>query len=131
MAETARKPIRVLVVDDEVKFCRIVAEFLQERGYTVETASTGLDALQAIQRQRPDVALLDMVMPKGPAGLELLELIRQLPNPPRVIMVTASDAEQTAPLALQRGASAYLCKPVNLDALARLIAGEDAGRAAA
>ena len=122
MAETPVRKKRVLVVDDEAKFSKIVAEFLQGRHYEVVEASTSSEALQQLERVSPDVVLLDLVMP-GLSGLELLKLIRSRLFPPRVIMITATETEEAAQQAMRDGAEAYMCKPVSLDALERLISG--------
>ena len=113
---------RVLVVDDEQKFCSILSQFLVNRGYEVNTASTRTDALAILEQFKPNIVLLDLVMP-GLSGLELLKLVRERTFPPRVIMVTAREDEQAAQQAMRYGAEAYVCKPVNLDALERLISG--------
>ena len=122
MGETPARKTRVLVIDDEERFCKIVAEFLSGRHYDVTTASTSSEALQQLEQISPDVVLLDFMMP-GLSGLDVLKLIRSRLFPPRVIMVTAVETEETAQQAMREGAEAYMCKPVNLDALARLISG--------
>ena len=81
MAQMGRKATRVLVIDDEAKFCRLVAEFLQHRNYEVAVASTSTQALQQLELLSPDVVLLDIVMP-GLSGLELLKLVRSRLSPP-------------------------------------------------
>jgi len=111
---------RVLVIDDEVKFCAFVNTFLAGRGYEVATASTGTEALAVLWQFRPDVVLMDIGMP-GLSGLELLKLIRDRAFPPRIIMVTAKDDEDTTQQAMRDGAEAYMCRPVNLEMLERLI----------
>ena len=122
MPEQVTKRKCVLVVDDEARFCTIVAEFLGGRHYDVVTATSSSEALQQLEHAIPDVVLLDVVMP-GVSGLELLKLIRSRAFPPRVIIVTATDTEEVAQQALRDGAEAYMCKPVSLDALARVISG--------
>lgn len=117
----ARKP-RVLVVDDEEKFCRIVLEFLKGRGYEAVAASNGSEALQLVERFSPEVVLLDLIMP-GLSGLDLLKLVRSRLFPPRVIIVTATDTEEVAQQVLREGAEAYVCKPISLEAVERLISG--------
>ena len=113
---------RILVIDDEVKFCSIVETFLVGRGYDVTTASTSRDALAQMERFHPDVILMDIVMP-GLSGLELLKLARERAFPPRVIMVTATAEGQAVEQAMCDGAEAYMCKPVDLNALERVISG--------
>lgn len=111
---------RIVVVDDEEKLCTLVSRFLTERGYEVATATNGTQALAEIERLRPEVVLLDVIMP-GLTGIELLKLIRDRAFPPRVIMVTANDEQDIARQAMQEGAEAYMCKPVNFDELDRVI----------
>ena len=118
-ATTTRKP-RVLVVDDEEKFCKIVAEFLQGRGYEAVAAPNGSEALQLVERFSPEVVLLDLIMP-GLSGLDLLKLVRSRLFPPRVIIVTAT--EEVATQVLREGAETYVCKPISLEAVERLISG--------
>lgn len=113
---------RVLLVDDEEKFCAIAKEFLTGRGYAVETACTGEEALALMEQFGPEVIVTDLIMP-GLSGLELLKLARERPFPARIIIVTASDAEAVAQEAMQEGAQAFMCKPVDLNALERLISG--------
>ena len=117
-----QKAKRVLIVDDEPKFGHIVSGFLLGRGYEVETACSASEALTKLEQFQPDVVLLDIVMP-GLSGLDALKLIRMRPFPPRVIMVTSTDADQTAASAIQQGAEAYMNKPVDLNELDRLICG--------
>ena len=122
MAQPSLRTKRVLVVDDEVKFCTLVAEFLRARNYEVNAASTGTEALQQLERFSPDVVLLDLVMP-GLSGLDLLKLVRSRLFPPRVIIVTATETADVAHQVMREGAEAYMCKPISLDALERLISG--------
>lgn len=120
MAGPATTAKRILVIDDEVKFCAVMSAFLQTRGYDVATASSSNEALAQLEVFQPEVVLMDVVMP-GLTGLELLKLVRDRAFPPRVIMVTATDEEQVAQQAMQDGAEAFMVKPVNFDALDRLI----------
>ena len=120
MTTVQGSPKRILIIDDEQQFCSLTAMFLQERGYEVATASSGTEALAQLERFRPDVVLLDVVMP-GLSGLDVLKLARERAFPPRVIMITATDDLQVAQQALQEGAEAYMCKPVSFDELERAI----------
>lgn len=113
-------PKRVLVIDDEVKFCALLKTFLEGRGHAVAIASTMNDALVQIEMSRPEVIVLDLVMP-GISGLELLKLARERAFPPRVIIVTAADTEEATQQAMRDGAEAYMCKPIDLETLDRLI----------
>lgn len=123
MPQTVTQSKRVLVVDDEPKFREIVAEFLGAQGHVVATASDGLEALNQMGWFQPDVVLLDLAMPRL-SGLQTIELLRARLTPPRLIMVSAADPDaEEAQCAMRRGAEAYVCKPINLTNLHRLIAG--------
>jgi len=111
---------RVLVIDDEERFCALLCAMFQERGYNVASASTSTEALAQVEAFHPDVILMDIMMP-GLSGLDLLKVVRDRPFPPRVIMVTATAEDQAAQQAMRDGAEAFVCKPVNFDTLERLI----------
>ena len=112
---------RVLVIDDEEKFGRLIAGFLMGRGYQTDVVSNSNEALGALERFGPQIVLLDVRMP-GLSGLELLKHIRATPAPPKVIMVTAMDTPDVLDEAMDNGAEGYLCKPIDLNQLAQLIA---------
>src|SRR3989338_1734110 len=106
MGAPSGRATRVLIVDDEVKFTQLVADFLRLRCYEVTQAASSTEALRQLERAAPDVVLLDLVMP-GLSGLDLLKLIRARVFPPRVIVVTATNMEETTHHALRDGAQAY------------------------
>ena len=107
MVDLARR--RVLIVDDEPLVLEILSEHF-EIDYDVEIALNGVDALNAIRRQRPDVVLLDVKMP-GMSGIEVLKAIKQLDDSIAVIMVTANEQVALAAEALKSGAFGYVPKP--------------------
>ena len=112
---------RVLVVDDEPKFCYVVAGFLMGRGYETLVASSSDEALAKMEQFNPEVVLMDVRMP-GRSGFEVVKEARARFLPPRIIMVTAVDSSSAIDEAMDSGADAYLCKPVDLNDLERLIA---------
>jgi DNA-binding response OmpR family regulator len=107
MVDSARR--RVLIVDDEPLVLEILSEHF-EIDYDVEIALNGVDALNAVRRQRPDVVLLDVKMP-GMSGVEVLKAIKQLDDSIAVIMVTANEQVAIAAEALKSGAFGYVPKP--------------------
>lgn len=113
---------RVLVVDDEPKFCQVVGEFLRRRGYDVATTHNPSEALLEIGQVEPDVILLDIMMP-GLSGLDFLKLLRSRFHAPRVIVISAADADETGQEALRLGAQAFMCKPIDFQQLECLVAG--------
>lgn len=105
MSETAR----VLVVDDEPMVRDVLSRYLSRGGYEVETAADGAAALDAFAERRPDLILLDLMLP-GIDGLEVFRRIRaRSPNP--VIMLTARGEETDRIVGLEMGADDYVAKP--------------------
>lgn len=103
---------RILVVDDEEEVRQLVAEFLETRGYSVITAASGFEALTAVKHYRPDLVLMDIMMPKM-SGLETLQRIREIDHRVGVIMLTAVDDEAVAKEAMRREVYDYITKPLD------------------
>jgi DNA-binding response OmpR family regulator len=99
----------ILVVDDEPKIVDLARDYLEHAGFTVHTASDGQAAVEAVQRDRPDLVVLDLGLP-GLDGLDVTRRIRRDSNLP-VIMLTARDDELDKLLGLELGADDYLTKP--------------------
>jgi adenylate cyclase len=106
------RPIHVLVVDDVAANLRLLDAVLTPRGYRVETAASGADALEVIARVDVDVVLLDVNMP-GMSGYEVCRRIREDPRTRLlpVVMVTAAPEEERV-LALEAGADDFLRQPL-------------------
>jgi DNA-binding response OmpR family regulator len=110
---------RILVVDDEPLYIRLLEINLRTEGYEVITATNGLEALELISSKNPDLVLLDLMMPKLD-GVTTCERIRQFSNIP-VIMVTAKGEEQERVKGLNVGADDYIVKPFSAtEVLARV-----------
>jgi DNA-binding NtrC family response regulator len=114
-------PFRLLVVDDEPLQLELVRGFLTKRGFEVETAADGEQALERFRRARVDVVLTDQKMP-GMSGLELIPAVRAIDPDVAVIVITAYGTIEDAVAAIKAGATDYLTKPVNLDALLHRLA---------
>lgn len=99
----------VLVVDDEPKVCELLRAYLERSGYGVLCASDGTSALEAAERRRPDLVLLDLNLP-GMDGLEVCKALRQRSTVP-IIMITARDEEADRVVGLELGADDYVTKP--------------------
>ena len=111
---------KVLVVDDEPDVRQLLYDFLSGRDYEVVLASTGLEAIDRVERERPDLVLLDVAMP-GMDGVEALERIAAIDLSVRVIMVTANaDIGLTSRL-LAMGAVDYIPKPFDLEYLEQAV----------
>src|SRR5688500_15867522 len=87
-------PKHILLVDDEASIVRIAQVILQRAGYRISTASDGVDALEKIQADRPDMAFLDVMMPRMD-GFALLERLKSDPETAsiRVVMLTAQSKD--------------------------------------
>ncbi len=103
---------KILWVDDEVELLRSQIIYLQQRGYQVETAANGEDALDILRAGSVDLILLDEQMP-GKRGIETLGEIRQISPGVPVVMVTKSEEEDLMDLAIGQQVDDYIVKPVN------------------
>ncbi|HZP25087.1 MAG TPA: sigma-54 dependent transcriptional regulator [Terriglobales bacterium] len=101
----------ILVVDDEPSMLRYLQTVLELDSYRVSTASNGLEAVEKVQRDSPDLVLLDMVMP-GADGLETLQRIRETRPATKVVMLSCVRDTRKVAQAMRLGAQDYLSKPV-------------------
>jgi two-component sensor histidine kinase len=106
-----RKPVRLLYIDDDSAFGRLVQRSLGRQGITVTFACGGDDGLARLREETFDIVALDHFMP-GKEGLEVLGEIRSLAAPPPVIYVTGADEGRIAVAALKNGAADYIVKDV-------------------
>lgn len=103
------KPATILVIDDEQSILNIVTAYLRAEGYTVHTASDGPAGLRAARMLKPDLLILDIMLP-GMDGIELLTQLRR-ESDVYVIMLTAKSEETDKVIGLSVGADDYLTKP--------------------
>ena len=101
--------VRVLVVDDEPMVREVLARYLATDGFEVETAVDGVDALERFSDRRPDLVLLDLMLPRL-GGLEVFRRMRAAADVP-VIMLTARGQETDRIVGLDLGADDYVAKP--------------------
>ena len=102
----------VLVVDDEDAFVEALTIALEREGFNPAVARDGVDAVRRFEEIRPDVVLLDLMLP-GMSGVDVCREIRRSHRTP-VIMVTARDSEVDAVVGLEVGADDYVTKPYRL-----------------
>ncbi|MGI6343872.1 MAG: sporulation transcription factor Spo0A [Bacillota bacterium] len=116
--------IRVLIVDDNRDFAKMVADYLGKKPdlEVVGIGHNGAEALELLSRTKPDVMLLDIIMPHLD-GIGVLEKLTSQAGerPPKVIMLTALGQEQMTRRVIDLGASYYVLKPFNLETLAKRI----------
>src|SRR3989339_462123 len=91
---------RILVVDDEVDLLKLVSYNLENYGYNVDTVTTGVEALEKVRKEPPDIIILDLMLP-GIDGLEVC----------RIIILTAKGEEADIVTGLELGADDYVTKP--------------------
>jgi DNA-binding response OmpR family regulator len=112
--------IKVLLVDDEEEFVNALAERLRLRGFEVQAALEGAQALQAIEADPPGVIVLDVLMP-GLSGLDVLKQLKALNIRIPVIMLTGRGATPEGIEGMRLGAFDYLVKPVSIEELIKKI----------
>lgn len=104
---------RILVIDDDLAILNLLENLLAGEGYEAVMAACGREGLVALQKDKPDLILLDVQMP-GMSGFEVLTKIRELHSDVPVIMVTAYGSEDVAAEALRLGADDYIAKPLRV-----------------
>lgn len=100
---------KILIVEDEVAIAEGLTASLESEGFSVARAASGDAALPVWERERPDLVLLDLMLP-GISGTEVCRRLRARSNVP-IIMVTAKDAEVDRVVGLELGADDYITKP--------------------
>ncbi len=110
---------KILVIEDEKLISDILKFSLEKEGYKVYTSFDGIEGIQKTKDYKPDLILLDIMLP-GKDGFEVCKEIRKITNNP-VIMLTAKDAEVDKVLGLEMGADDYVTKPFsNRELMARI-----------
>ncbi|MDP2663599.1 MAG: response regulator transcription factor [Dehalococcoidia bacterium] len=100
---------KILVVDDEARIVELVQVYLERDGFLVLAARDGIEALEVARRERPDLVILDLMLP-GMGGLEVCRVLRSESSVP-IIMLTARDEEVDKLIGLELGADDYITKP--------------------
>lgn len=117
--QVVERPASILVVDDEVPFVESLQFSLERQGYRVLTAMDGNNALRVARAERPDLIILDVMLP-GMDGFKVCQALRRESDVP-VIMLTARDDETDKVVGLELGADDYVTKPFGLrELLARV-----------
>ena len=102
----------ILIVDDEVSYRDALSSGLSAEGFRTTVAADGAEALELFHKVRPDLVLLDVMLPDRP-GTEICREMREISNTP-VIMVSARDTELDVVLGLELGATDYVAKPYRM-----------------
>ena len=111
-AEDTRR--RILLIEDDREISSTLTSVLEAAGYHVTTAPNGIEGQKQIGLARPELVITDMMMPKM-GGFPVLEFLKTLPSPPKVIMITANEGGRHKAYAEMLGVVDYLRKPFAMD----------------
>lgn len=127
MRTTMSTDYTILLIEDDREISSTLSGVIKSAGYNVLLAPNGLEGQKIAQSENPDLVITDMMMPKM-GGFPVLETLKSLPSPPKVIMITANEGGRHKAYAEMLGVDDYLRKPfamdVFLDAIARVLAKE-------
>ena len=112
--------MKLLIVDDEKGITDSLKDFFIHRGFGVETANSGEEALEAVKTNKPDIIFLDIRM-RGISGLDVLEKIKKIDKSIKVIMLTIHEEKEIVNKAKELGADEYIIKPFRVDYLEEVV----------
>lgn len=104
---------KILVIDDEMAVGEIIKDFLDELGYQTFIAQDAIVGMKLVEKEKPDLILLDVLMPKI-GGLEALRRIKEIHPESIVVVMSGLQDEQIAKQAIRRGAYDFISKPFDL-----------------
>ncbi len=100
---------KILIVEDELKLAELLGDYLRQGGFEPLHVADGLDAVPTVRDEKPDLVLLDLMLP-GKDGMDICKEVRSFSSVP-IIMITARVEEIDRLLGLELGADDYICKP--------------------
>jgi DNA-binding NtrC family response regulator len=109
-----KSPSRILIVDDDENILRVEAAILKDKGYEVETATTGAEAIEKTERRHFDLMLVDIRLPDM-EGTEAITRVHDTTPKIRKVIVTGYPSLQNAVAAVNNGADAYVMKPFDVE----------------
>lgn len=104
----------IVLIDDDREISSTLSKVLEASGYRVHVANNGLEGRKLVENEQPDLVITDMMMPQM-GGFPVLEFLKELDNPPKVIMMTANEGERHKSYAEMLGVTDYLRKPFAMD----------------
>jgi len=108
--------IKLLIIDDDISLCSFLKNFFSKKDYQVFIAIDGEEGLSIVREHRPNIILLDIIMPDQ-FGLDVLRQIKKIDDKVKVIMLTSVGDEGVIKVAKKYGASDYITKPFSLEHL--------------
>jgi DNA-binding response OmpR family regulator len=124
---TASEPLRVLIVEDDPDISLIEQMVLAKAGFATTIANRGDEAVGIVRAERPDVVLLDLMIP-GCDGWAVLAELTAVPEPPTVIVCSARGAEDDVGRAREMGASDFVAKPFDIEEIVEAVRAAARGR---
>lgn len=112
----------VLIVDDEPQICGLLSSLVEAEGGTAVVAGSGEEALCRLRECKPDVAIVDLIMP-GLSGVRVIQSIRRLSSPPKVLALTGACNKELLKKAEETGADMLMKKPFMIRSILEAIAG--------
>jgi len=111
---------RILVIEDDQEMRSLLKDFFEEEGFEIDSVSNGSEAFRILVRELFDLVITDIRMP-GLTGLDILPGIKKLQPEAPIIVITAFGSEEVHRRAIERGATAYLEKPLHFHELKTMI----------
>ncbi|MFA0749654.1 MAG: hypothetical protein SLRJCFUN_000057 [Candidatus Fervidibacter sp.] len=120
--KAAPKPAKILVADDDPAILELVRINLEARGYQVLTVDNGADAIRIAMREKPDLLILDVLMPEVD-GYEVMRVLKESPETAHIpiVVLTAYASDAGAMVSWMQGAESYLAKPFNPEELLMVV----------
>lgn len=119
---------RILIIDDDMTFCEVLARALQRRGFDVQTAHTAEQAIHAAEKYQPQYAVVDLRIGED-SGLKVVQALHSEYHELKMIVLTGFASIATAVEAIKLGAIQYLTKPADADEIVAALRQQDANAA--
>ena len=110
----------ILILDDEIAVCNMLTKFLSKKGYRTKSTTSVQEALEIINKEKPQILLLDIKMPDMD-GITVLKKVKEIDQVICVIMITAVKDDDTGRECIRLGAYDYITKPLSLDYLSDVL----------
>lgn len=111
---------RLLLIEDDREISTTLQKVLQNAGYDLTVANNGVEGLRQAEAVQPELVITDMMMPRM-GGFPVLEKLKSMPTPPKIIMITANEGGRHKAYAEMLGADDYIRKPFAMDVLLEAI----------
>jgi len=118
--DSSDQMIRILIIEDDEEMSSLLRDFIEGEGYKAESVNNGSEAFRKLAKEPFDVIITDIRMP-GLTGLDILPMMKKIQPEASIIVITAFGSREVSHKAMERGATAYLEKPIQLGVLRTLV----------